>query len=153
MEDFDLRKYLAEGKLLKENYTEPEYGSLFAVDVDFGSLSNGDFPDEIREKLPNSNREKNYVRFDPRYYNEEEDDYLSLDDTDDRRYEKIDNLDFWGIWDPDTMKIWHPENKDDGFDEYEPGSNRTYYFDTEKEIIDFGGVHKFELENARNRNK
>ena len=150
MKDFDLRKYLAEGKLLKENYIDPEDGSPFAVDVDFGSLIDGD---GIREKLPNSNREKTYVRFDPRYYNEEEDEYLSLDDTDDRRYEKIDNLDFWGVWDPDTMKVWYSGEKDDGFDEYESDGGRTYYFNSEKEISDFGEIFKTELEDAKDRNK
>ena len=152
MDNFDLKKYLAEGRLFKENYVDPEDGKPFAVDVDFGSYTD-DLFDGTFEKLPNSDIEKTYVRFQPLYYNEEEDEYIDVGDTDDGRYDKIDNLDFWGIWDPDTMKASNPQDKDDGFDEYEPGNNRTYYFDSEEEISDFGEIYKLELERAKDKNK
>ena len=105
MDNFDLRKYLAEGRLFKENYVDPEDGKPFAVYADFGSYEdeNGN-----TETLPNSDIEKTYVRFHPHYYNEEYDEYVDISDTEDKRYDKIDNLDFWGIWDPDTMKPANP---------------------------------------------
>ena len=144
MDNFDLRKYLAEGRLFKENYVDPEDGKPFAVHVYIGWVED---EDGNTEKLSDGKRLKTYIQFDPRYYNEEEDDYLSLDDTDDGRYDKIDKLDFWGIWNPDTMKPWDFDG------EFDWNGSRTYYFDSEEEISDFGEIFKFEMEEAKERNK
>jgi hypothetical protein len=153
MDNFDLRKYLAEGRLFKENYVDPGYGKPFAVEVGYGSYEdeNGN-----AEKLPNSNIEKTYVRFDPQYYNEEWESYDDISDTEDKRYDKIDNLDFWGVWDPDTMKPSNPGHRADEGNEYyefESDGGKTYYFDTEKEISDFDEIFKIELNIAKDYNK
>ena len=141
MEDFDLKKYLAEGKLLKEasDYDE-EYGKTFAVDVYYGWVEDGD---GTQEKLPDGKGLKTYIQFSPHYYSKEDDNYVGVDDTDDGRYDKISNLDLWGIYNPDTMKPW------EGNGEFDWNSSDTYYFDTEQEMLNFGEIQKKELENNK----
>ena len=145
MDNFDLRKYLTEGRLFKEANEEDEgYGKPFVVDVYYGWVED---EDGNEEKLSDGKRLKTYIQFLPLYYSKEEDSYIGIDDTDDGRYDKISNLDLWGIYDPDTMKPWV------GDGEFDWNSSQNYYFDTEEEMLDFGKIHKKELSIAKEDNK